>query len=134
MKKRLIILIVLISLIIVVTAYIAYNESFGSFWTTERSAKLELKDEVQLIKFIIDDEAEYPSKIDLSFKGYLDGTAVLSYGSTNSANYNRDTITGNFKLKHGTDWYADSCFIMYEPINGSNGELKINCKIYSNKK
>mgnify|MGYP005991037353 CR=1 FL=1 len=137
MKKRITIIIgIFITLILGV--FLAGNylvDSVGGFTTSKRTITKNLNKKEQLIKIVIDENAEFPHSMDLTMKGEINGIGILQYGWSDSTFYRTDTISEKFLLdKNGGDWYNDNLFIKYTPLTATEGQLKIDCSIYSSKK
>ena len=137
MKKR-ITLIIGILIILILGVFLVDNyliESVGGFTTSERTITKNLNKKEELIKITIDENAEFPHSMDLTMKGEINGTGIIQYGWSDSSFYHTDTITDKFLLdKNGGDWYNDIVFIKYTPLTATDGQLKIDCSIYSSKK
>lgn len=134
MKKTYVIIISSIFLIAIAAAYYLYDQTLGQFSTTKRIIKTSLDDTHRTFKIDIDAEAEHPHGIELKMFGELEGIGIIGYGWTDTSLYMIDTISDQFNLSYRTDWYSDSCFIVYTPINATNGEIQIDCEIYASKK
>ncbi len=103
--------------------------------TSYREIEIALTNEEKIIVLGIDDDAIYPHKMDLKMTGKINGQGILRFGWRDSIFYRSDTISCDFLIDYnGGDWYNDSCIIKYEPINATEGGLKIDCAIYSKKK
>lgn len=83
----------------------------------------------------IDENAIYPNAMDLRMSGKIHGEGILCISWNDSVCYRTDTISNEFLViyDHG-DWYSDSCIVKFEPISVTNGELKIDYKIYAGRK
>jgi len=93
-----------------------------------------LGDKPQRIVVRIDNNANYPNSMELKMTGEINGVGILCIGWNDSVCYRMDTISNNFLVKYDGDWYDDSCIIKYKPISATKGELKIDYKIYSERK
>lgn len=106
-----------------------------SFWTTERSIKLNLGDAEQITLIVIDQQAKYPHSMELKLTGSINGQGVLKFGWSDTSFYHSDTINQNFDILYERlDWYSDTTYFKYEPITATKGELTIDCKIFSTRK
>lgn len=134
MKQTTLIIIAALTLTVFTGIYVLYDQTFNRFWTTERIITEQLTNKTKFIRLDIDPEAQYPHTIDLNLKGYLDGKAIVSYGWADTAMYMVDTVENNFDLNYRIDWYSDWCLIKYEPLDANDGNITIDCKIYSGRK
>ena len=114
--------------------YLFYKLKFDNYWTSKRQISEKLSNHPQLFILPIDKQALHPHMIDLKVKGTLNGVATISYGWTDSANYQTDTISNDFEITHKNDWYNDTCYILFTPISSTNGVIEVNSKIFSSKK
>ena len=131
-KTFLIIASVVLTIPILLVSYLYY--SVDVFATSSRNIKRELTNQQEVVAIVIDENAQYPHSMDLIMTGNINGIGKLSFGPSSTYFYRTDTITNDFNVdyNHG-DWYSDSCVIKYEPITATEGDLKIDCKIYSSK-
>lgn len=104
------------------------------FWTSEGVIEKTLTSKKLITSFSIDEEAQYPHSIDLKMTGRINGSGVLSIGWIDTVSYKSDTIPGRFEIDYNSDWYNDTCFVSFEPLNGIEGKLLIDYKIYSSRK
>jgi hypothetical protein len=125
-------LLIIVGLIIIML--ILYNQTFGQFWVSEGKTEMKLSNEPINQPFYIDQKAEFPYSIDLVYKGYIDGLAIIGYGFTESTFYSSDTVAGAFDVKYKNDFYADTAFIIYKPLMQNVGNLTFEYRIYSSKK
>lgn len=63
--------------------------------------------------------------IDVSVKGKIDGSAVISLSG-----YGKAEVEGDFDWSYKGDWYSDTAIVEYEPIDAKTGELIIQYKFY----
>ncbi|MBB3698253.1 hypothetical protein KMW28_17155 [Flammeovirga yaeyamensis] len=116
------------------TAYlIKLYHQIPSFWTSKGTIKKELHSEKLVTKFHIDDKAIHPYARELIMKGYIDGKGELYIGVPETY-LKMDTIQNEFEIKYHGDWYGDTCYVSFEPIDMTYGELLIDYKIHSSKK
>ena len=60
-------------------------------------------------------------RVRVYFKGYLDGTAVISIGGVSRA----EEVSGTVNLDMSNEWYLPECIIKYDPLNVKSGNLKL---------
>lgn len=135
MPKRILLFVSIILLCIFLAFFgLAKIDSIGNFWTTERNIAIDLANDSLSIAIFLDNEAQYPHGIEINFNGKIDSTALIGYGWKNGVFYLSETVSGEFEFSKRTDWYDDTCYVTYIPLNSTKGELKVNCKIFSSKK
>lgn len=136
MSKKFKIWIVGLIIIFVVGAIGIYIflQSMPGFWTSQGILEKELTNSEMLTYFHIDNESQYPHSIHLIMDGVIDGSGILSFGWSDTTFYKTDTIIDNFKIDYNADWYSDTCFVRFIPIEMTKGNLTIDYKIYSSKK
>ncbi len=136
MRKKLKWLIIGFSTIIILILVGIYTfiQSIAGFWTSQGKINKELTHESMLTYFPIDNEAQFPHSIDLIMQGEIDGSGLLSFGWADTFYYRSDTIIDDFKIEYNSDWYSDTCFVKFVPIEMTKGNLTINYKIFSSKK
>lgn len=134
MKRTSLIVITVLFLIALAGAYYVYTQTFGQFWTTERTIHAQLGNQAKTVRIDIDPEAQYPHSMDLHMKGKINGKGIISYGWADTAMYMIDTVQNDFTLEYSADWYEDVCLITYQPLSATDGSILIDCSIYSSKK
>lgn len=83
----------------------------------------------------------------ISFRKHLDQNTIfgieIEIDGEMTSNFdlgisNGEQIVHSATIKHGkvsfiykNDWYADSCFLYFQPRNSKNGKLEVNCRFLS---
>ncbi|WP_116543978.1 hypothetical protein [Pontibacter virosus] len=107
----------------------------NSFWVTSRTINMKLDDRAKETFIVIDKQAIHPNSMELRMTGSLNGQGILKFGWSDSSYYRSDTINGDFNIYfERLDWYSDTCFFKFEPLSATNGDLKIECEIFSSRK
>lgn len=133
-KVKIIISVILFIFVCGVVGIYLFLQSMPGFWTSQGKIEKELTHNSMLTSFHIDKEAQYPHSIDLIMNGEIDGVAILSFGWSDTAFYRTDTIVDNFKIEYNADWYSDTCFVKFIPVEMTKGNLTVDYKIYSSQK
>lgn len=64
--------------------------------------------------------------VHLKITGELNGKAVIYTGYQNDkSSYKFEIPSGKIDMEKHSDWYATDCIITFEPVDCSNGNLKI---------
>jgi hypothetical protein len=136
MSRKVKIIISVISFIFIfgVVGIYLFLQSIPEFWTSQGKIEKELTHTLMLISFHIDKEAQYPHSMDLTMNGEIDGVGILSFGWSDTVFYRTDTIIDNFRIDYNADWYSDTCFVRFIPIEMTNGNLTIDYKVHSSRK
>ncbi|PVY40257.1 hypothetical protein C8E01_108151 [Pontibacter virosus] len=96
---------------------------------------MKLDDRAKETFIVIDKQAIHPNSMELRMTGSLNGQGILKFGWSDSSYYRSDTINGDFNIYfERLDWYSDTCFFKFEPLSATNGDLKIECEIFSSRK
>ena len=111
-----------------------YNSTLGNFWISGVSIKEQLGRKEKTFRIGIDSEASLPHSMDLKIKGDMNGKAVIGFGWQDSIMYKSDTVESKFEFTYNADWYSDTCFVFYKPLNAQSGEMLIECAIHSSMK
>ncbi|QJD09431.1 hypothetical protein MY04_06805 [Flammeovirga sp. MY04] len=134
MKKTITFSLIFIFSCVLLTAYLVkLYLQIPSDWTSEGIIKRELHSEKLVTKFHIDEKAIHPYSRELIMKGNIDGKGLLYIGVPETY-VKMDTIQNEFEIKYHGDWYGDTCYVSFEPIDMTKGELLIDYKIHSSKK
>jgi hypothetical protein len=133
-RTKIILLIIISVLAVMFSISLFKSLTDTGFYVSTREMDTKLDDKEKLIRFEIDESAQYPYQAILNFEGYINGKGILSFGTSDSSIYVSDTIDSDFKINYRSDLYADWCIIKYIPISATNGQVKIKCEILSHKK
>jgi hypothetical protein len=69
----------------------------------------------------------------LKITGELNGKAriYIGYNNGGKSSYQFEIPQGKINMEKHTDWYEKECILTYEPIDCTQGNLKIECEFGS---
>lgn len=102
--------------------------------TTKSTIKISLTNKEQVVKIPISKYSRDPFKYRLEIDGWVDQEGEFKVGWDDTTYYKTKSVSGEFDLKFGGDWYADTVFVTFDPIHTTRGKAKIDCEIYGTKK
>ncbi|MFP4357578.1 MAG: hypothetical protein ACLFSZ_03960, partial [Puniceicoccaceae bacterium] len=66
------------------------------------------------------------SSLGINIRGKIDGDAIVRFSrNLNDRGLVFELKEGAIEIDQGSDWYSDSCYIFYEPIDAKVGEVII---------
>jgi hypothetical protein len=126
-KKTIIVLGVFVFLFFafLILHYIFYGECIGcQMQVIENVSK-------PITLIFISDSKHAPSDVRVAFRGKIDGTAkvALSYEGGKNLFQEKTIGPGSVRTNLGGDWYEEKCFVIYQPIDAKEGEIKVRGQI-----
>lgn len=87
----------------------------------------------QTFTFKADPQDKHVWSMHLKITGELNGKAKIYMGYTNSdkSSYQFEIPAGKINMEKHTDWYEKECTLTYEPIDCTQGNIKIECEFGS---
>lgn len=135
MKRKIGYIVIGLSFITALFFMCVFYQINNTFHVTKFEKFYNIKDGENSFKIQQDEVAKFSNGINFNISGEINGLAIIGYGPiSDSIVYTIDTVRNNFNVKFRNDWYSDSCFLVYQPINSTEGHINIKCKIYSSKK
>lgn len=132
MKNKSLIIFGIVSILI--TGFIFYQfKSIGSkFTSSENTIEKKLQAKKERFEFFINENSTSPHSMDLIMQGHVNGTAILKHGWTDSTYHRIDTISNQFNIEYiAEDWYWENLIVNYIPLTADEGDLKIDCILFS---